>query len=153
MNRRHTDTSDRGDTLVEVLIALVVMGITSAALLGGFATAISAAGEHQKLASLSSALTSYQDELRASILSPTSHAFVACATPSSYSSLTSATPSGITGTITSVTYWSGTAWTSTCTSTSPPEPELITVTLTGATASMSSSFGVSDPLYLPGSSS
>lgn len=49
-----SQSSERGDTLVEVLIALAVLGLAGLALLAGFATAISASGEHRILASLDS---------------------------------------------------------------------------------------------------
>ena len=46
--------SEDGDTLVEVLAALVVLGIAAVALLFGFATSITASAEHRNLASLDS---------------------------------------------------------------------------------------------------
>ena len=55
---RSSPSSDRfsedGDTLVEVLLALVVLGIAAMALLFGFATSITASAEHRNLASLDS---------------------------------------------------------------------------------------------------
>src|ERR1700684_1288401 len=47
-------SSERGDTLMEVLIALTILGIAGVALLAGFATAITSSGEHRSLASLDS---------------------------------------------------------------------------------------------------
>ena len=46
--------SERGDTLVEVLLALAILGIAGLALLTAFATSITASGEHRNLASLDS---------------------------------------------------------------------------------------------------
>ena len=46
--------SEEGDTLIEVLLSIVVLGIAAVALLTGFATAITASGEHRNLASLDS---------------------------------------------------------------------------------------------------
>ena len=54
---RHASTrqsSERGDTLVEVLLALVVLSIAGLALIGGFATAITLSAQHRHLASLDS---------------------------------------------------------------------------------------------------
>ena len=48
--------SEDGDTLVEVLAALVVLGIAAMALLFGFATSINASAEHRNLASLDSSV-------------------------------------------------------------------------------------------------
>ena len=47
-------SSERGDTLMEVLIALTILGIAGVALLAGFATAITSSAEHRSLASLDS---------------------------------------------------------------------------------------------------
>ena len=47
-------SSERGDTLVEVLIALGILGIAGVALLAGFATAITSSGQHRSFASLDS---------------------------------------------------------------------------------------------------
>ena len=49
-----TPIPEQGDTLVEVLLALVILGIASVALLAGFATSIGASAEHRNLASLDS---------------------------------------------------------------------------------------------------
>ncbi|MGA2838450.1 MAG: hypothetical protein ABSF84_17845, partial [Acidimicrobiales bacterium] len=45
-------SSERGDTLVEVLFALVVLSIAGLALVTGFATSITASAEHRSLSSL-----------------------------------------------------------------------------------------------------
>jgi len=47
-------SSERGDTLVEVLLALLVLSVAGLALLVGFATAITSSAEHRQLASLDS---------------------------------------------------------------------------------------------------
>ena len=46
--------TEQGDTLIEVLLALIILGIASVALLAGFATSIGASAEHRNLASLDS---------------------------------------------------------------------------------------------------
>ena len=48
------ESSERGDTLIEVLLALVVLGLAGLALLAGFATAITSSSEHRHLAALDS---------------------------------------------------------------------------------------------------
>ena len=48
----HTRFSEEGDSLVEALIALVVLALAVLALLFGFATSITASGEHRHLATL-----------------------------------------------------------------------------------------------------
>ena len=51
--------SEAGDTLIELLIALVVIGLASVALLAAFATSITASAEQRTLASLDTLLKSY----------------------------------------------------------------------------------------------
>ena len=48
--------SDRGDTLLEVLLALLVISLTSVALMSGYATTIAGSATHQSLAGLDVAL-------------------------------------------------------------------------------------------------
>ena len=51
--------SESGDTLVEILIALLVVALTATALLGAFATSISASGKQRGLATNDTVLKSY----------------------------------------------------------------------------------------------
>ncbi len=44
--------SEKGDTLIEVLAALTILGIAALALLTAFATAITSSGEHRHLVTL-----------------------------------------------------------------------------------------------------
>ncbi len=53
---RARTSSEQGDTLVEVLCALVVVAIAGVALLAGFATSITASAQHRHLASLDSSM-------------------------------------------------------------------------------------------------
>ena len=43
---------ERGDTLVEVLLAIVILGLAGVALLTAFATSITASAQHRNLATL-----------------------------------------------------------------------------------------------------
>ncbi|HVA09596.1 MAG TPA: prepilin-type N-terminal cleavage/methylation domain-containing protein [Acidimicrobiales bacterium] len=44
------ERSERGDTLIELLAAIVILGVTFAAILGGLATSALASGTHRKQA-------------------------------------------------------------------------------------------------------
>jgi hypothetical protein len=129
--------SDAGDTLVELLIAMVVIGLTAAALLGAFATSISASAEHRGLATADTVLKSFAETATYQIQLQPSPKFVACATLSSYQPIVSsfnsspvATTNGFTVAISSVQNW---------TSCTPipvqPPPQLITATATGSNGS------------------
>ena len=76
--------SEAGDTLVELLIAMVVLAIASVAILVAFATSISGSSEHRALASLDTALRSaYQDATSQIQYAANAH-YVSCATASTY---------------------------------------------------------------------
>ncbi len=88
---------EAGDTLVEILISLAVIGITVTAILGAFVTTISASVEHRNLASADAFLRSFVNTATYDIsLSNTPPPlFVACASslPATYTQITPAAPS------------------------------------------------------------
>ena len=76
--------SEAGDTLIEVLISIAILGITIAALLGALVTTITSASEHRSLASLDTVLRSYAEQLKYDVqLQGTNSWFTQCATVSS----------------------------------------------------------------------
>ena len=52
----HHRKPDDGDTLIEILVAIVVISVTAVSLLAAFATAITASAQHRNLATNNSAL-------------------------------------------------------------------------------------------------
>ncbi len=125
--------SEDGDTLIEVLLSVVVLGIAAVALLTGFATAITASAEHRHLASLDSSTRIAANEAIADVQqqaqNPANNPFL-CAntfTP---------TFTNLTGSFTvssTVLYWNGSGWGSACTNYAPQQYTL-TVTATGSGA-------------------
>ena len=78
---------DAGDTLIELLIAITVIGLTVAGLVGGLAAAISTSGTHRGIADLDGIVRSFAEEARQVIeLSPTDAQFKPCvpAVPTMY---------------------------------------------------------------------
>jgi prepilin-type N-terminal cleavage/methylation domain-containing protein len=63
---------DRGDTLIEVLIALVVIGICAVALLGALTTTLSSSGEHRSLAAVNTVEMSLADQVKSAVQLQTS---------------------------------------------------------------------------------
>ena len=59
--------SEAGDTLIEVLLAIVVLGLAATALLTGFATAITASANHRDLATLDSSMRTAVNEAIAQV--------------------------------------------------------------------------------------
>lgn len=77
---RHAD--EGGDTLIEILIAITVLGLVGIALLGGFGTAISASAEYRNLAAVDSVLKNFAESATNQIQLQTSPTpiFSPCAT-------------------------------------------------------------------------
>lgn len=110
-----TESGDRGESLIELLISIVIMGLAFSALLGGLATALLGSDVHRKTSDAESVLLAASERVKAA-------AWVRCATKSDINSIVSTTPRP-TGwaapTVVSVDYWNGTTFvTSPCSATS-----------------------------------
>ena len=142
-----------GDTLVEVLLALIVLGMASVALLIAFSTSIAASAEHRKLATYDTVLATASQEAIAAIDSQSTLFQNACTTPISsypdYGSAGFSLPAPYAGvynvqyvTTNPVQYWNGTAFQpTTCYNN---EPQLITIGITGT--NYTNSFVVNYPV-------
>ena len=79
------ETSDRGDTLVEVLVTVVIVGAAVVALLGALLTTTSASVTHRNLATIDAVLASFAETARSTVEiqafngSSSGPAFIACA--------------------------------------------------------------------------
>src|SRR6185312_17274429 len=109
--------SEVGDTLVEILIALAVMGITAVALLTAFATSISASAVHRSLTTEDTVLKSYVETAVYQIQQQPQPLFKQCAIADTYNTGPNAvvyTPpasdSAFSVKISSVSYWTGTTF-------------------------------------------
>ena len=125
--------TEAGDTLLEVLFTLAILGICVAGLLGAFSTTISASAEQRGLVTLNTFVRAGSEELFTAFQSG-SGAFVPCATPSSYQALTAtlpALPSGYGEEVTGVEYLQPNGAYSTPCSSGSTAPQLITFNVTG----------------------
>lgn len=139
--------SEAGDTLLEVLATLVIASLCVVAFLTAFSTSISASAEHRTIVSLDAVVRAVSERATSQIQQQANPMFVPCATPSSYRSVNLGAPSGYSATITSVQYWDGTTFGSSCAAGSGT-PQLISITVTGPIGTSSSiSFAVDDPKY------
>ncbi len=142
---------ESGDTLVEVLVAIVVLSLCGLALLLTFSTSITASVEHRSLATLDTVLRSASESATAQIQQQSGALFSSCATPSLYNAnVTLSVPAGFTVAITSVQYWTGTSFSAIGAScpTGSLQPQLLTMTATATNGVRDSlSFVVDDPLY------
>ena len=73
-----TRRSEAGDTLIEVLLALMVLGIASVALILAFSTSISASAEHRNLSQNNDVLTTATEEITSAIQNDPSLFTAAC---------------------------------------------------------------------------
>ena len=161
--RRSPDRTDSGDTLVEILIALVVISLTAGSILGAFATSISATSEQRTLATSDSVLRSFVEAatfdirlsppVAATANLPALPAFQSCPSgiPSQYSEIASYfsnhnAPTGYTLSISAVTNMA-----TACVS-SKPSPQVITAKVASTSgANDTMSFVASQPDATPAS--
>jgi type II secretory pathway pseudopilin PulG len=154
-NHRTARNGDAGDTLIEILVALMIMGVVFLAVLAGMATVITGAASNRSGATEEALLRSYAEVL----ISPpggsseTGVAYQACSnsvvpTYTVPSSLVSV-PSGFTAYVSKVQVWNGSSydppgWSTTYTFTSggsPPSATTCTdyglqnITITASTTS------------------
>jgi type II secretory pathway pseudopilin PulG len=106
-SRRGTD--DRGESLLELLIAVVIMGIAVVAIVGGLSAATLVSDQHRKEATAGSYARDYAEAVQ-------SMSYTDCATPASYPVPAGLVPAGYSASVQSVQYWpiSGTNWQTTC---------------------------------------
>jgi type II secretory pathway pseudopilin PulG len=110
-------SNEDGDTLVEVLIAVVIMGLTVSALLGALIVSITSSAEHRSLADLDTVLKSNAENVKnlIQIQPPANAMFADCAvvTGTTYSPPTGPTsspftfsaPTGYSIRISGISYW------------------------------------------------
>lgn len=142
---RATPIGDRGDTLLEVLIALLIIGLTAAALLTAFSTAIISSRVHRDIATNDQVLRSVTESAFSQIQQDANPSYISCGTTTDYQryfdpagALASTSPLSLTTlyatytiTVDSVQYWdsSSNSFSTSCTPGST-SPQLITITMT-----------------------
>ena len=122
--------SDRGDTLVELLLAMVLMAIVSVSLLSAFGTSFTDSAEVKVLNTLNTTLDQYAQIATTQIQLQANTAFVPCATVKTYSVTAPAPPAGYTVGIAAISYFNGSTFTDACPS-GIVHTQLITITATG----------------------
>ncbi|MBV9822901.1 MAG: prepilin-type N-terminal cleavage/methylation domain-containing protein [Actinobacteria bacterium] len=107
------DASDRGETLLELLIALAILAIAVVAVVGGLLASILASDIHRKQSTAGAAVRDYGETVEKYVAGT---GYAACASPSSYAPATVgfSAPSGYAASALMVRYWSGSAWSTSC---------------------------------------
>jgi type II secretory pathway pseudopilin PulG len=142
-HRDRAQRSEAGDTLIEILISLTVVGITGLALFLAFGTSISGSGEHRNLTSLDAALRTASTNVTSAI-QPAN--FANCSDPTPLPITLPSSLSGYQATALAQ-YWNGSSFTGAGAGGCPTSPagvqnqnppQLLTITVAspnGATAS------------------
>jgi prepilin-type N-terminal cleavage/methylation domain-containing protein len=97
--------ADRGETLLELLVALAIMSVAVVALVGGLGTSVVMSDIHRKQATAGMILRNYAEAVTATVDAggyPTG-----CAPPATAFTA----PSGFKATVVSMQYWTGSGWT------------------------------------------
>ncbi len=104
LSHRARADGERGETLVELLVTITIMGILFIAVVAGVATSISMSDFHRQAGASEGVIRAYAER----VLDPTDVPYVDCATTASYANPIGFTlPTGWTASITALTYWQG----------------------------------------------
>jgi prepilin-type N-terminal cleavage/methylation domain-containing protein len=95
--------AEDGFSLVELLVTIVIVGVTFSALLGGLITTITVSSLHRKQSTADSVARSAAEWIKDSVQTP----YANCAGVGAYSLSGLAKPAGYSATIQSVEYWDG----------------------------------------------
>src|SRR6516165_10030043 len=135
MSDRHIDrSSEAGETLVEMLIAIVIIGIAVTAILGALLTSMTASTQHRGLAVEDTLLRSYAEQAKQQIelQTPTSSTSYQPSCQPSYSvswpPAGFTVPAGYNVTITRIQYWTAAGFVDSSACQSDTGLQLITLT-------------------------
>src|SRR6266498_4448773 len=103
------ETGEAGETLIELLVAIVILGFSVIATLGGILVIVESATMLRKQAQSQNSLRSWAEQIS---MGPYSD----CATAASFSLPSPSLPSGFTPRVTAVQYWNGSAFANSCAS-------------------------------------
>jgi type IV pilus assembly protein PilC len=113
---------DRGETLIELIATLIVLGLGVAAVISGLFSLVGASDYYKRASIANNVLLDYSEALKG-YGAGDPYAYQPCATTSTYPAFTSAEYPGYTATVVEVRYWDGTTkqgssptsgWNSTC---------------------------------------
>jgi type II secretory pathway pseudopilin PulG len=106
---------DRGETLLETLVATVLLGLAVVAVLGSLLAAVQLSDVHRKQADAGAVARDYAETVNRYVAAG---GYASCAGSSAYlpAKVGFTSPKGYTAVTAAVRYWTGSTWTSTCSS-------------------------------------
>ena len=125
---RGTNPGDAGETLIELLVAVVVIGVAVTAILAALVVAVDSSSLARNEARVQAALRSWAEQVTA-VGDTGGYSYVPCAPVSAFPD-PAGLPNGFT-TGKSVQYWTGSAWSGTCTTDAGVQRVTLRVTAPG----------------------
>lgn len=98
---------DAGETLVELLVTVVILGIATSGISAALLATVNASDLHRQQVLARAALRSWAEQIGTGT-------YNACAAAGSFAAPSPALPSGLTAAVTSVSYWDGTSFAASC---------------------------------------
>ena len=116
MSRRlRAAREDAGETLLELLVAITILGVVVVAVGSGVALGVRVSGIHRSQSTSGAYVRSYAEAIDQSVaISPWTGCSATAATYQSPAGFT--LPTGYTATVSSIGYWDGTAFSASCSS-------------------------------------
>lgn len=108
-------SDDRGETLIELLVALAILGIALVAIIGAFGASITMSDVHRKQASAGAGVRNYA-ELVTNYVAGTGYSPCAAAGAYAAGTVGYTAPTGYSAAPVSIKYWTGSAWSASCAS-------------------------------------
>jgi Tfp pilus assembly protein PilE len=126
---RRPTRNEQGESLLELVIAVAILGIAVVAIAAGISVSIIVADTHRKQATAGFVAKSYAEAIEQYVASG---GYAVCAAPSSYQPATVSFPvrAGFTPTSSAAMSWTGAGW-STCTADTGVQKVTVTVTSDG----------------------
>jgi type II secretory pathway pseudopilin PulG len=135
----HLCHDERGDTLIEVLLTIMILGTAGIAMIGALGNTVTASAVHRKQAIAETALRSFTEAVKA-------EPYRSCATKTAapgnnaYTGLPYQPPAGFVATVENVSFIAGAAWSGSCTT--DPGAQLLKLQVSTTTGSVSESFEI-----------
>lgn len=115
MTRHRPPRGDAGESLVELLVSIAVIGLAVTALLGAVGTAVDSSRQHQDTARGQAILRSWGETLSHPQDSGSGYVYTPCASAAAFppASDSVTVPAGWTAAVGDVQWWNGAAWSTT----------------------------------------